>query len=261
MWKILALIMLIFNITGVASAQDQGDIKVEFEGIYWFTDLDAKAQVKGQTQRGTEFNLERDFGLRDRDIPGGRFTWYTGPKSRLFLEYSQKNLHGQKIIDRQIVFRDTTYDVGANVEADYETKLAKFGWVWQFITSSHQAFKLGTLFEARGVFTDISLAGQTVGGNTAKAEKSFNFGVPTIGIALDINPSDWSNLFLQTSGMYFGRYGYFGSGEAGIKLIPIKNLSISGGYRYERMEGRSDGTDSFLRFTFKGPFAAASLRF
>jgi hypothetical protein len=262
MWKkIILCIMLLTGTSGTGLAQDQGDVNVEFEGIYWFSELRANAQVSGETRNGTEFNLERDTGLGDRDIPSGRFTWFTGPKSRLVLDYAERDFHGQRVLDKQIVFRDRTYDVGASLETDLTFRFARLGWIWQFITSGDGAFKLGTIVEARGLFSDIELNGQVAGLGQTKTEEKIEVGLPTLGIAVDYNPSDSLNLFLRTSGMYFGRIGYFGDGEAGIKLIPGRTLSISGGYRYLTMEGREDGNDSHLRLTFKGPFAAASLRF
>jgi hypothetical protein len=262
MWKkIMLCVALITGTAGTGFAQNQGDVNVEFEGLYWFSDLRADAQISGETRRGTEFNLERDTGLGDKDVLSGRFTWYTGPKSRLFFDYMERSYQGSRVLEKQIVFRDTTYDVGASTATDLRFKFAKFGWIWEFINSGQGAFKFGTIVEARAVFSDLAISGEVAGVGQTKSEKTIDFGLPTVGIALDINPSDWANIFLRTSGMYFGRLGYFGDGEAGVKLIPLRNLSISGGYRYMAIEGRQDGGDSFVRFTFKGPFAGASLRF
>lgn len=262
MWKkIIMCIALIAGTAGVGVAQNQGDPNVEFEGIYWFDELRAEAQISGETHRGTEFNLEADTGLEDKNIPIGRFTWYTGSRSRLILDYSEANYHGQKVLNRPIVFRDTTYDVGASVSTDLKVRFAKFGWIWEFISSNQGAFKLGTVLEARAVLSDLTLEGQVGGTGRTKTEKTFDFGLPTLGLAFDINPSGWVNLFFRGSGLYYGRVGYFGDGEAGVKLIPVRNLSISGGYRYMTIEGRQDGLDNHIRFTFSGPFAGASLRF
>ena len=134
MWKkILLSIVLITGAAGTGFAQDQRDVNVEFEGIYWFSELRANAQASGETSRGTEFNLERDAGLGDKDIATGRFTWFTGPKSRLVLDYAERDFHGERVLDRQIVFNDTTYNVGASVQTDLTFKFARFGWIWQFI--------------------------------------------------------------------------------------------------------------------------------
>ena len=261
MWKKIIVCAVLVIGAGPGFAQDQGDVNVEFEGIYWFSELRANALINGETRRGREFNLENDLGLGERDIPSGRFTWFTGPKSRLILDYSQRDFHGQTVLNRQIEFRDTTFDVGASASTDLTVRLAKFGWVWQFINAGDGTFKLGTILEARAAFTDLSVTGQAVGVGATKAEETVNVGLPTLGFALDINPAEWANLFVRLAGMSFGRYGFLADGEAGIKLIPGRNLSISGGYRYQATEARSADTDSYLKFTFKGPFAAASLRF
>lgn len=259
--KVFLSIVIIIGTAGTALAQYQNDVSVEFEGRYWWPELRANAQVSGETRRGTNFNFETDLGLADKNFPSGRFIWYTGDKSRLYLDYSQVRYESQRVLDKQIVFRDQTFDVGARVATDLQFKSARLGWIWQFINIGQDTVKLGTILEARAIMADITLEGQVGGAAGTRAEKTFTIALPTLGFALDVNPSNSVNIFFQASGMSFGRYGYFADSEAGIKLIPVRNFSISGGYRYEAIEGKSDHSASRLKLYFKGPFAGVSLRF
>ena len=260
--KLFFCIVFILCMAGPGVAQDQRDASVEFEGIFWFPDTRANAQIGiGPLRSGTEFSLEGDFGVSDRDIPSGRFTWFTGDKSRLVLDYAKRDFSGQAVLGRQIEIRDTTFNAGAVASADLDLGLARFGWIWQFITASSGKVKLGTLVEARAIFSDISVQGQAFGAPVVREEARVNFGLPTLGFALDINPNDTWNLFARMSAMSVGRFGHIADGEAGIKLIPVKNFSISGGYRYEASEVRAPRHDARMRYIFEGPFASASLRF
>lgn len=262
MWKnIFVSIVLLAGTAGSALAQNQRDVNVEFEGVYWFSDLRANARVSGEVLPGSDFNLERDLSLGEENFPSGRFTWYTGPKSRLFLDYSETSFQGSAVLDRQIVFEGQTFDVGAAVATDLKLRYAKLGWIWQFITSGDGVFNLGTLVEASGVSADLSLSGLVTGIGEATLKDTDAIGLPTLGLAMDINPSNSVNLFIRGSGMSVGRYGYLADSEAGIKIIPFKNMSISGGYRYETTELKDDHSKSRLKFVFDGPFAAVSLRF
>jgi hypothetical protein len=263
MWKLpLLCSLLIIGLAGPGFAQDQRGANVEFEGIYWYPDMRAKAQIGISPLRsGTEFSLEGDFDAGDRNIPSGRFTWFTGDKSRLILDYARRDFSGQAVLGRPIEIRDTTFNAGAVASADLDLGLARFGWIWQFITFRSGKVKLGTLVEARAVFSEITVQGQAFGAPVAREHARVNFGLPTLGFALDINPNDAWNLFARMSAMSFGRFGHIADGEAGIKLIPFKNISISGGYRYQATEVRAPRRDAHMRYIFEGPFASASLRF
>lgn len=264
MWKkiILCVVLIITGTAGAGFAQDQGDVNVEFEGRYWFMEMSANAQVSGETQRGTDIDLQGDLGLGDKDMPSGRFTWYTGPKSRLFFDYSEISFGAEKTLNKTIVFRDQTFDIGASVKTDLDLQFYKLGWIWQFIDFGEGTVKLGTLLDVRATTVDLSLE-STIGGTTTRVEEKVLGPLATLGLALDINPSNWMNIFFKGSGLEVSELGYYIDTEAGIKLIPVRNLSIFGGYRYTSLEARDEGDnfDSKLNLKFKGPFAGVSLRF
>lgn len=258
--KMLIVLVLITGIAPAGFAQDQRDTSVELEGRIWFPELTAQLQVTAENLQGTVIDLERDLGLKDEDFPEGRFVWYTGPKSRLYLNYTQRSFSAEKILDRSITFRGRTFDVNARAATDLDLAFARLGWAWEFINSGNGFFKLGTLLEARGIMAKMSIEGQ-VNAQAARAEKTIISGLPTIGIALDINPSRAVNIFAVASGFPDTKYGYALDTEAGLKVIPHKNFSLFGGYRYLRVKGEKDDPDDFVRVTFSGPFAGASLRF
>lgn len=258
--KILILLALITGIAPAGFGQDQRDTSVEFEGRVWFPEMTAHVQVTAENLQGTVIDLERDLGLRDEDFPEGRFVWYTGPKSRLYLNYTQRSFSAERILNRSITFRGRTFDVNARAATDLDIAFTRLGWAWEFITSGNGFFKLGTLLEARGVMAKMSIEGQ-VNAQTARVEKTVFAGLPTIGFALDINPGRAVNIFAVASGFPDTKYGYALDTEAGLKLIPFDNFSLFGGYRYMRVKGEKDDPDDFVRVSFSGPFAGASLRF
>jgi len=231
--------------------------KVEFEGRYWFTDLTAKAKVT-ESGIGTEVDFKADLGIKDEDFPEGRFTWYTGPNSKLRLAYTQVAYSGDKNIERTIEFGGKTYTAGTRVITDLDAKYLRLGWAWQFINIAEGMVKLGTLLEAKGLLMETSLEAPNL---TPPIKESARFrGVlPTIGAALDINPHKVVNVFAEISGLYAGKYGYFLDGEAGVKIILIKNLSVVGGYRILDFKGEDD--PDFGKLEILGPFVGATLRF
>jgi len=238
-------------------AEKETGPRVEFEGRYWITDLTAKAKVT-ESGIGTDIDFKADLGLKDENFPDVRFTWYTGPKSKLRLAYTQVAYSGAKNVERTIEFNGKTYVVGTRVITDLDVKYLRLGWAWQFINIAEGKVKLGTLLEAKGALVDISLDAPNL---IPPIEESEDFigGLPTVGVALDINPHKIVNVFAEVSGIYAGKYGYFLDGEAGLKIIPIKNLSILGGYRI--LDFKVEDDPDFAKLKISGPFLGATLRF
>jgi hypothetical protein len=253
--KFFLVVALLAVIPCVASAQS--DITVEFEGRYWITNSKGKATV-ADNDIGTDINFKSDLGIKDENYPEGRFTWYTGPNSKIRLAYTQVGYNGDEIVERTIEFGGKTYTVGTRVITDVDVKYLRIGWAWQFINIGKGMVKLGTLLEGKGVWIKASLEAPNLVPSVKESEKLL-FGLPTIGIALDINPYKMINIFGEVSGLPAGNYGYMYDGEAGIKFIPIKYFSILGGYRICEIKAKSD-TD-YAKLTVYGPFVGATLRF
>ena len=232
-------------------------IRVEFEGRYWVTDLTAEGKVT-ESGIGTKLDFEEDLGIKDENLPEGRFTWYTGPNSKLRLTYTQVAYSGDKNIERTIEFGGKTYTVGTRVKTDVDLIYVRLGWAWQFIDIARGTVKLGTLLEAKGFWLDISLDAPNLT-PPVEASEGFIGALPTVGLALDINPHRILNIFAEASGIYAGNYGYFLDGEAGVKIIPIKNLSLFGGYRI--LDFRAEDDPDFAKLRILGPFAGITLRF
>jgi hypothetical protein len=251
--KVLFGVCFLIVTTGVALAQDT---RVEFEGRYWITDLTGEAKVTEAGLAGTNINIEDDLGVEDEDFPDVRFTWYTGPNSKLRLAYNQISYDGDKNVEQTIQFSGNTYTMGARVITDLDVKYLRLGWAWQFVSTAEEKIKFGTLLEAKGFWVDTSLNAPSI---SVKESEKFAAGVPTVGVALDINPHRAVNIFSEVSGIPGGKYGYFLDAEAGVKIIPTRNLSIIGGYRIFDVKAKED--EDHAKIKIAGPFVGATLRF
>lgn len=249
-----ALVIIVFT-PCVAFAQ--GDVKLEFEGRFWFTDLEGEVKVT-EADIGTDIDLKDDLDIKDEGYPEGRLTWYTGKNSRIRVAYTQVGYDGDANLQRTIIFNGTTYNVGTRVVTDLDIKYLGIGWVWQFINIGSGIVKLGTLLEGKGFWTKATLEAPDLA-TPIKEKGEFWFGLPTIGAALDINPHRMVNIFAEGSGLPAGKYGYMYDVEAGIKLIPIKILSIMGGYRLLEFKAKDD--NDFAKARLHGPFVGVTVRF
>ena len=250
--KVLAGVCFLIIAVGLAFAQDG---KLEFEGRYWIADLDAEAKAV-ESNLGAKFDFKSDLGMQDEDFPEGRIIWHTGPNSKLRLAYTQVDYSGDKEVTRTIEFEGQSYTAGTRVKSGLEIQYLRLGWIWQFIDIADGAIKLGPVIEAKGIIADVSLDAPTLNINESE---EFLGGLPTAGIALDINPTKKINLFGEISGFHAGDYGYFFDAEAGLKVMPFKNLSIVAGYRIIDINAEDD--PDFLEMQIEGPFVGGTLRF
>lgn len=250
------LILAIFIFTPCL-AFAQKDVTLEFEGRYWFPNLQGHIKVTGN-DIGTDINLTRDLDIDNAGYPELRVTWYTGPKSKIRLAYTQANYEGDTNLTEAIEFNGETYNVGTRVESELGIRYLRFGWAWQFINMGKGKFRLGTLVEGKLFWVKTSLEAPDLSPPVKESDTLF-FGLPTIGLALDINPYRILNIFAEGSGMYAGSYGYTYEVEAGVKLIPIKILTILAGYRILEFKGQIE--HNFVKARVYGPFVGGTVRF
>jgi hypothetical protein len=256
MSKMILLVLAILVFTP-CFAFAQKSPTLELEGRYWIPDLSGKVKAS-ETFIDTEVDLKGDLGIKDENFPEARVTWYTGPKSKIRLAYTQAGFEGDENLDRTIEFDGQTYTVGTRVETDVKVRYLRLGWAWQFIDIGKGVVKLGTLLEGKGFWGKVTLEAPDLSPSLRESEK-FLFGLPTLGIALDINPHKMINIFAEASGLTAGSYGYVYDAEVGVKLIPVKFLSIIGGYRIFDIKAKHN--DDYAKLRLHGPFAGATLRF
>ena len=255
----IALVVVQTIAVSYVSGQEKPEQKsrptIELEVRYWFPELDGSAKAtSGDRRSGVDF--KDALGMGDEGIPEGRITWYPGPNSWLRLSYFQVGYDGENKLERTITFGGREFTIGTTLQSSADIKNLKLGWAWQFINLADGKIKLGPLLEASLNWVDVSI--QRTGG-AIKAEKSYTLPLPAIGFSLNVAPWKWMDGFLDLSGLPLGKYGHAFNVEGGVKIIPIKNVSILGGYRYN--DDQFEDGPKFIKLRFSGPFLGATLRF
>lgn len=254
--KRVIIFMFVFIMFGLVSWVYANSEKIEAEARYWFTDLESKASVTASGVTGTDIDLKDDLGIGDEDLPEARLIWHTGPNSKIRLAYTQVNYSGSKNIEKTITFDGKSYTAGTNVESDLDIQYLRLGWAWQFINLAEDKIKLGTLVDVKVLMLEASLDAPSLGFSESE---DFAGALPTVGLVLDLNPIKKVNLFAEVSGLTAGDYGYFIDAETGIKITPLKNFSLSAGYRIFDMKFESD--PDYAELTISGPFISGSIKF
>jgi hypothetical protein len=198
--KILSVLVILIFDPCLTFAQKGPTL--ELEGRYWITDLSGKVKVS-ETFAGTKIDFKSDLGIKDENFLEARLTWYTGPKSKIRLAYTQNGFEGDENLGRTIEFAGQTYTVGTRVETGVKVSYLRLGWAWQFIDIGNGTVKVGTLLEGKGFWGKVSLEAPDLS-TPIKESKNFLFGLPTLGVALDVNPHRVVNIFVEASGLTAG---------------------------------------------------------
>lgn len=238
---------------GVASAEPL----VELEGRYWIADVSASAKVKSGLVAGTDIDFKDDLALGAENLPELRLTVFTGLNSKIRLAYTRASFDGEKTLGKDIQFSGTTFSANTRVATELDVNYVRLGWAWQFLTIPTKV-KFGPLLEAKAFLVDASLKTRGLTPSLRESE-TFLIGFPTVGLALDVSAHEIINLFAEASGLPAGDFGHIVDAEVGVKLIPLKNLTISGGYRV--FDIRAGDNSNFARLRLFGPFVGVSLRF
>ncbi|MCU0650799.1 MAG: hypothetical protein MUC52_01000 [Candidatus Omnitrophica bacterium] len=266
MLKKMALVC-VFLICAAGNVGAQ-DVNVEFEGRYWMPDLTAKAKVTEAGIIGSNLNFKSELGIKDEDFPEARFIWHTGPNSRIRAFYTQAEFDGDQTVSQTITFDGKTYTAGAQVKSNLDLQYFGLGWIWEFINTMDEKVKIGTILEAKGFAGEASLDAPAL---SISESTDFIAGLPTAGLSFTVNPFKDSapyksrnmltelSFYGEAAGMSAGTYGYFLDAEAGVKWAPVKNVSVSGGYRMVSMKAEDD--PDYAKLELKGWFAGCSIRF
>jgi len=99
---------------------------------------------------------------------------------------------------------------------------------------------------------------EAITGTAIIESEKFIVPVPMVYIGLQINPTDMFALEGEFRGIAYNSNHYYDF-IGRVKIRPVKQIFIAGGYRHEDIE--IDHSDVKASLTFKGPFAEAGLEF
>jgi hypothetical protein len=243
---------LILLVSAVAQAQSSLDL----EGRYWITQTSARLRVE-RGGFGTDIDARRDLGIPDTNFPQGAITWTHG-RNVLSFTYTPIDLAGDQTVTRTIVFRGVSYTIGTRVQSDLEVRHLELRWAFQFVRLADGRVRFGPMIEADGFLLKGSVSAPALS-PPVTAQEDLKVGLPAPGIALDIEPRRWIDIYGRVAGMEIGGYGYYVGSDSGVKVRPWRHVSLAAGYRTFNL--RVDNSPDFARLQLRGPFVGAGIRF
>ncbi len=148
---------------------------------------------------GTPIDLELDLGLPDSDtLLAFAFDWSFAKRHTIGARYYSFDRDGSRSIFRQIEIGDTTFPVGAELSASFETTTIEAVYTYWFVRKDNLGF--GGSFGLVDLGVDLrARASVQVGSGGGSAERrvdaSTDLPVPMIGVAVKGRP--WKRLVLN----------------------------------------------------------------
>jgi hypothetical protein len=173
----------------------------------YVTSWDTKVRADGTNSRGTQVELDRDFGLDDSATIGYvGVTWRPWENHEFGLSYYQDDADSTRTITRDITFQDTTYRANSIVSADVGIDAYEAYYVWWAARKENWALgpRLGLIWYR----LDMALALQVdVNGNAAggafREEASADLPSLTLGGAWRWTPGGHGNWRIGADVGYF----------------------------------------------------------
>lgn len=240
--------------TGLTTPAEAG---IEFEARVWAPTLTGSGLIGEQTD-GRVIDLEDDLGLEADEFLEGRFTWKPLKALMFRIAYTPMTFSGDAQIEEEFEFGGEIFPVRIQVLTDLKIDYGRFAAAWMFPLGSDD-FRLGPIVEAKGFYGDASLVGRLVIVDVISASEDFAAGFGSAGLIMDYKPIPTLHLFAEGTVDVGVTDGAATDVELGIKFFPLKLFSISGGYRYIKIEYQDD--PDFAEIELSGFFLGASVRF
>lgn len=231
-------------------------------------DTDTTMRVDGDT-RGTEVNLENDFGLQSQDRFRVDGYWRFAKRHKLRFMYFSSRSASSRTIDDTVEFRGVTFPIDAEVRAEFDTNIVELAYEYSFIRRNN--FELAGTVGLHNLSIDAGLSAQatsTVGaGGIDRSSKAEGDGpLPVFGVRAIWALSD--HFYFDAQAQFFALQfeNYDGSlQDYKISFVwqPLRNVGVGIGYNdfNTRLDVDDDNFDGRLEFSYGGALGFITVAF
>jgi hypothetical protein len=245
--------------------EDFDSYKLRVDGFWFYTQPSGNITSAGHNGQ-VDFN--RDFGLGSYSTFSGEVDWKFTRKNHLFFAATPFDRTRQFVLNRTVVFRGQTFDVGLAASGElYVLGLAP-GYQYDILRRKrgHLGIRVQLdLFDVTGTLKSVAQVSNGVFHAAQSSSGSLRAPIPVAGpdVRLYLLPNS-SRLFVTGNvlGMYLFGYGNFISTFDTAGLTLTKHLSVRGGYQLgSRLQVNTSSSRIGLSLTQKGPVAGLEVSF
>lgn len=216
----------------------------------YITDFDTQVRADGETQAGTEVDLQRDFGLDERNtVAFAGVTWRPFDNHEFGLSYYQDDADATRRITRTIEFDGTQYEADSTVRASVDLSAYDLYYVWWAANNERWALgpRAGLVWYRMelGLSMEIDSGGNRIDGAISESVDA-DLPAPSIG-------GSWRWAPLE-QWRFSADVGYFSAdvndidadvtfGRIGVEWFPWESAGVSLDYTRRKIEADADRDD------------------
>lgn len=262
--------MVAIFVAAPASAQAVGDKYWLEAGAYW-PDVDSHVRVQSRVVPlpAAEIDLEGDLALEDRQTlaavsAGVRI----GPRLVVGADYYTLKRSATRSIEREIVFDDAVYPIGASVTSGFDSDIYRLTIGYDFVRSDKA--EIGAAIGVHATRFDVSISGAArIGGVSAGTQvkrRRLFAPLPTVGLFAHVTLLPRVTANARADYMALGIDDYHGrllNTQASLSYRFVENVGVGVMYRYVdyRVDADKERWEGRLRYRFHGPAAFLQIGF
>lgn len=253
-----------------ARADDLWPIEQRFNlslGVF-LIGTDTTLRVDGAS-RGTEINLENDFGFQSQDRFRVDGYWRFAKRHKLRFLYFGSRSESSRTIADTIEFRGTTFPVDAVVHAEFDTNIAELAYEYAFVRRSN--FELAGTVGLHNLNVSTRLTAQATsnvgaGGADLSSKAEGDGPLPVIGLRAIWALSDhfYFDAQAQFFALKFDNYdGNLQDYKVSFTWQPLRNVGVGVGYNNfaTRLDVDQAQFDGRLKFSYDGALGFVTVAF
>ncbi|MDE0828434.1 MAG: hypothetical protein OSB03_04475 [Vicinamibacterales bacterium] len=235
------------------------DYKVELFGGLWNATPDMTVRSDEFGLVGSDIDFSRDLGIGTERFGELRIRLRPARKHRFRIDYIPMEFSAQTTVERRIVFRGISYDIGLPVSSSLTWNAWRFGYEYDIIHRSRGYF--GIILEAKYTDIEASLDAASFAREFTRARGP----IPAIGAIVKVYPLPMLALTAEVSGLkvpnnavddFEGEYIDF---DLSATLNVIENLGVQVGYR--SLDLNVSSNEEAVALKLDGIYVGALVRF
>lgn len=202
---------------------------VEVMGGLWNPTPAGLIQSEQFGQTGDAIDFVDDLGFEKKQFADFRVVLRPGRKHKLRVQYVPVSYTNETVFERQIIFNGQRYDVGLPVNTNFDWKVWRFGYEWDFV--SREKFFVGAIIEAK--YTQISAELVSPINNEFTSAKG---PIPSVGGIARVYPIPNASVTFEISGIKIPRIddkyeAKYIDWDLYATYNVINNFGVTAGYR------------------------------
>jgi len=264
----LLLILLLWAASGcllhAQTDQDFDEYKVRIDGFWFYSNPTGTLQ---DATSGNIISLHKDFAFGSYSTFASKLDWKFTRKNHLYLVGSSFDQSRTAVLQRTIMFRGQTFNVGVITKANLSSPLIAPGYQYDIFRRKRWHLGLALQFDLFNSEASLFAAAQVNNNNQVQsAKESLLAPIPVAGPQGRFYLTNSPRLYVEGNlyGMYFFGYGNFVSTADDIGVTLNKHFSVNAGHQLgSRLNVNVDSKKDRLglSLTQKGPIVGAEVSF